>query len=319
MSDIRSIIESSTLSLEVKKLALLIFEKLAAAEGKVHNKPSEEVHFHEVGAVDSIVDIVGCAICIDYLNIERVFVSKINVGSGMVNCAHGLMPVPAPATAELLAGFPTYRSTIEKELTTPTGAAIVAALAEHSNDLSNDFAVEKIGYGAGTYELEIPNVLRIYLGSIESPKARHFVKLETNIDDMNPQIYGHLYDRLLGAGALDVWTAPIYMKKNRPAHTLTVLTDDEHKAACEKIIFEETTTLGIRVINVDERIEAERRMAKVETTYGEVACKVSAFDGKIVSIAPEYEDCRRLAVEKNVPLKSIWLEAIAKQYDRINF
>ena len=319
MSDIRSIIESSTLSLEIKKLALFIFEKLAAAEGKVHNKPPEEVHFHEVGAVDSIVDIVGCAICIDYLNIDRVFVSKINVGSGMVNCAHGLMPVPAPATAELLAGFPTYRSTIEKELTTPTGAAIVAALAEHSNDLPNDFAVEKIGYGAGTYELEIPNVLRIYLGSIESPKARRFVELETNIDDMNPQIYGHLYERLLSAGALDVWTAPIYMKKNRPAHTLTVLTDDEHKAACEKIIFEETTTLGIRVINVDERIEAERRMAKVETSYGEVACKVSAFDGKIVSITPEYEDCRRLAVEKNVPLKSIWLEAIAKQHERINF
>ncbi|MBQ9479997.1 MAG: nickel pincer cofactor biosynthesis protein LarC, partial [Selenomonadaceae bacterium] len=164
MSDIRSIIESSTLSLEVKKLALLIFEKLAAAEGKVHNKPPEEVHFHEVGAVDSIVDIVGCAICIDYLNIDRVFVSKINVGSGMVNCAHGLMPVSAPATAELLAGFPTYRSSVEKELTTPTGAAIVAALAEHSNDLPNDLVVEKIGYGAGTYELEIPTVLRIYLG-----------------------------------------------------------------------------------------------------------------------------------------------------------
>ena len=319
MSDIRSIIESSTLSLEVKKLSLLIFEKLAAAEGKVHNKPPEEVHFHEVGAVDSIVDIVGCAVCIDYLNIERVFVSKINVGSGFVNCAHGLMPVPAPATAELLAGFPTYRSSVEKELTTPTGAAIVAALAEHSIDLPNDFSVERIGYGAGTYDLEIPNVLRIYYGAVESRKARQFFKLETNIDDMSPQVYGYLYDRLLGAGALDVWTTPIYMKKNRPAHTLTVLTDDAHKADCEKIIFEETTTLGIRVLNVDQRVEAERRMAKVETSFGEVSCKVSAFDGKIVSIMPEYEDCKRLAIKNNVPLKNVWLEALTKQHDRINF
>ena len=319
MADIRSIIESSTLSLEVKKLSLLIFEKLAAAEGKVHNRPADEVHFHEVGAVDSIIDIVGCAVCIDYLNVDRVFVSKINVGSGMVHCAHGLMPVPAPATAELLKNFPTYRSTIEKELTTPTGAAIVAALAEYSFDLPNDLSVEKIGYGAGTYDLEIPNVLRIYYGSTAEKKARQFFKLETNIDDMNPQIYGYLYDRLLGAGALDVWTAPIYMKKNRPAHILTVLTDDDHKNDCAKIIFEETTTLGIRVVDVKQRIEAERRIAKVETSFGEVSCKVSAFDGKIVSIMPEFEDCKRLAIKHNVPLKNIWLEALSKQHDRINF
>ena len=319
MADIRSIIERSTLDLEIKKLSLLIFEKLAAAEGKVHNKPSDEVHFHEVGAVDSIIDIVGAAICIDYLNIERAFVSKINVGSGTVRCAHGLMPVPAPATAELLAEFPTYRSTIERELTTPTGAAIVASLAEYSFDLPESFSVERIGYGAGTYDLEIPNVLRIYYGASDGRKARKFFKLETNIDDMNPQIYGYLYERLLKAGALDVWTTPIYMKKNRPAQTLTVLVDDEHQSECTKIIFEETTTLGLRVMAVDERIECERRQAKIETTYGEVTCKVSAFDGKIVSITPEYEDCRRLASEKNVPLKNIWLEALSKQNDRINF
>ena len=319
MSDIRSIIERSTLALEIKKLALLIFEKLAAAEGKVHNTPPEDVHFHEVGAVDSIIDIVGAAICIDYLNIDRVFVSKINVGSGFVRCAHGLMPVPAPATAELLSGFPTYRSGVEKELTTPTGAAIVAALAEHSIDLPENFSVEKIGYGAGTFDLEIPNVLRIYYGASDGRKARKFFKLETNIDDMNPQIYGWLYDRLLAAGAVDVWTTPIYMKKNRPAHALTVLVDEEHKTDCAKIIFEETTTLGLRVIAVDDRIEAERRLAKIETTYGEVSCKVSAFDGKIVSITPEYEDCKKLASEKNVPLKNIWLEALSKQSDRINF
>ena len=319
MADIRKIIESSTLSLEIKKLSLLIFQKLAIAEGKVHNRPADEVHFHEVGAVDSIVDIVGCAICIDYLAVEKVFVSKINVGSGFVHCAHGLMPVPAPATAELLTGFKTSRSTVEKELTTPTGAAIIASLAEQSLELPDDFSVEKIAYGAGTHDLEIPNVLRIYFGSIETPKERRLIKLETNIDDMNPQIYGYLYDRLLEAGALDVWTTPIYMKKTRPAHTLTALLSDDREADCARIIFEETTTLGLRIINVDRRLEAERRMAKVETSYGEVSCKVSAFDGKIVSITPEYEDCKRLASEKNVPLKSIWLEALSKQHEMINF
>ena len=319
MADIRSIIENSSLSLEIKKLALLIFEKLAIAEGKVHNRPADEVHFHEVGAIDSIVDIVGCAICIDYLAIEKVFVSKLNVGSGFVNCAHGLMPVPAPATSELLIGFSTARSTVEKELTTPTGAAIVSALATQSIELPEDFDVEKIGYGAGTYDLDIPNVLRVYLGSVDSPKERRLMKLETNIDDMNPQIYGYLCDRLLEVGALDVWTTPIYMKKSRPAHTLTVLVDSDHEAACAKIIFEETTTLGLRIINVDRRLEAERRMAKVETTYGEVSCKVSAFDGRIVSITPEYEDCKMLAKLNGVPLKNIWLEALSKQQDMINF
>ena len=319
MADIRQLIENSTLSLEIKKLSLLIFQKLAIAEGKVHNRPADEVHFHEVGAVDSIVDIVGCAICIDYLAVEKVFVSKINVGSGFVHCAHGLMPVPAPATAELLTGFKTSRSTVEKELTTPTGAAIIASLAEQSLELPEDFSVEKIAYGAGTHDLDIPNVLRIYFGSIETPKERRLIKLETNIDDMNPQIYGYLYDRLLEAGALDVWTTPIYMKKTRPAHTLTVLLADDREADCARIIFEETTTLGLRIINVDRRLEAERRMAKVETSYGEVSCKVSAFDGKIVSITPEYEDCKRLASEKNVPLKSIWLEALSKQHEMINF
>lgn len=319
MADIRSLIERSTLAFEIKKLSLLIFEKLAAAEGKVHNRPPEEVHFHEVGAVDSIVDIVGCAICLDYLGVKRIFVSTINLGSGFVNCAHGLMPVPAPATAELLRAFPSKRSTIEKELTTPTGAAIVAALAEHSDDLPKDFSVEKIGYGAGTYDLEIPNVLRIYFGSFDNPKMLQLSKLETNIDDMSPQIYGYLYDRLLEAGALDVWTTPIFMKKNRPAQTLTVLVDGKHLSDCARIIFEETTTLGIRIINIDRRLEAERRMSKVETGFGEVACKVGAFGGKIVSISPEYEDCKRLAREKNVPLKSVWLEAISKQHALINF
>lgn len=317
LTHIRHIIEDSSLSDSVKSTALKIFTGIAAAEGKVHRKPADEVHFHEVGAVDSIVDIVGCAICLEYLGVEKIFVGRINVGSGFVKCAHGLMPVPAPATAELLQKFKTYNYEVGKELTTPTGAAIVAALAEFSANLPEEFVSERIGYGAGSHDLPIPNVLRVYLGEYSGQAERKLVKLETNIDDMNPQIYGWLYGKLFKAGALDVWTQNIYMKKNRPAQMLSVLVDSEHQADCAKIIFEETTTLGLRVVEV-ERIEATRKMAKVETSYGEVQCKVSAYDGKIVSITPEYEDCRRLAEEKNVPLKLIWQEALATQQARLS-
>ncbi len=317
MADIRKIIEASTLRDSVKNTALKIFQGIAEAEGKVHQRPAEEVHFHEVGAVDSIVDIVGCAICVDYLDIEKIFVGRVNVGSGYAKCAHGLMPVPAPATAELLQGFKTYSYGAEHELTTPTGAAIIKALAEYRANLPDEFTSEKIGYGAGSLDLPIANVLRIYLGEYSGQVERRLVKLETNIDDMNPQIYGWLYEKLFAAGALDVWTQNIYMKKNRPAQMLSVLVDSEHQADCAKIIFEETTTIGLRIVEV-ERLEATRKMAKVETSYGSVQCKVSAYDGKIVSITPEYEDCRRLAEEKNVPLKLIWQEALATQQARLS-
>ena len=315
--DIKKIIDAADLSDAVKARALAIFSVIAQAEGKVHQRAAESVTFHEVGAIDSIVDIVGCAICLDYLDVEKIFVSRINTGSGFVKCAHGLMSVPAPATAELLQGFKTYHFGAEKELTTPTGAAIVNALAEFSSDLPEDFTSEKIGYGAGSWDLDIPNVLRIYLGEYDGRGSRHLLKLEANIDDMNPQIYGWLYERLFDAGALDVWTTPVYMKKNRPAQMLSVLVDAEHRDLCTKIIFEETTTIGLREIEIARRLEAVRRMAKVETRFGEVQCKVSAFDGKIVSITPEYEDCRRLAEKNSVPLKLIWQEALTKQEARL--
>ncbi len=315
--DIKKIIDASDLNAAVKARALAIFNVIAQAEGKVHQCPAEEVTFHEVGAIDSIVDIVGCAICLDYFDAEKIFVSRINTGSGFVKCAHGLMQIPAPATAELLQGFKTYHFGAEKELTTPTGAAIVNALAEYSADLPEDFTSEKIGYGAGTWDLDIPNVLRVYLGEYGGKGSRHLLKLEANIDDMNPQIYGWLYERLFDAGALDVWTTPIYMKKNRPAQMLSVLVDAEHRELCTKIIFEETTTIGLRVIEISRRIEAVRRMAKVPTRFGDVQCKVSAFDGKIVSITPEYEDCRRLAEKNSVPLKLVWQEALTNQEARL--
>ena len=316
-SDIKKIIDGSALNAAIKNRALSIFSVIAAAEGKVHQRPADEVIFHEVGAIDSIVDIVGCAICLDYLDVEKIFVSRINTGSGFVKCAHGLMQVPAPATAELLQGFKIYHFGEERELTTPTGAAIVKALAEYSADLPEDFSSEKIGYGAGTWDLDIPNVLRIYLGEFNGQTEKHLVKLEANIDDMNPQIYGWLYERLFNAGALDVWTTPIFMKKNRPAQMLSVLVDKEHKELCIKIIFEETTTIGLRVIDIARRVEAVRKIAKVETRFGEVQCKVSAYDGKIVSITPEYEDCRRLAEKNSVPFKAVWQEALTKQEARL--
>ena len=315
--DIKKILDNSELSAAVKNRALAIFSVIAQAEGKVHQRPANEVTFHEVGAIDSIVDIVGCAICLDYLDVEKIFVSRINTGSGFVKCAHGLMPVPAPATAELLQGFKTFHFGAEKELTTPTGAAIVNALAVQSADLPEDFSSEKIGYGAGSWDLDIPNVLRIYLGEFGGQGERHLVKLEANIDDMNPQIFGWLYERLFDAGALDVWTTPIYMKKNRPAQMLGVLVDAQHRESCIKIIFEETTTIGLRVIEISRRVEAVRKMAKVETSFGEVQCKVSAYDGKIVSITPEYEDCRRLAEKNSVPFKAVWQEALTKQEARL--
>ena len=317
MADIRRIIDAADFNSTVKSYALAIFGKLAEAEGKVHNLPAEEVHFHEVGAVDSIIDIIGCGICLDYLDVKKIFVSRVNVGSGFVKCAHGLMAIPAPATAELLQGFKTYSYGAEKELTTPTGAAIINTLAENSVDLPDDFGSEKIGYGEGPLNLDIPNVLRIYLGEYGGQPARQLVKLETNIDDMNPQIFGWLYEKLFAAGALDVWTTPIFMKKNRPAQMLSVLVESDKQAACMKIIFEETTTIGLRVINVDQRVEAVRKIAKVETSFGEVRCKVSAYDGKIVSITPEYEDCRNLAEKNNVPLKNVWQEALTKQQQRL--
>ncbi len=317
MATIREMIEGSSLGASVKKNSLAIFARLAEAEGKVHGLPPDEVHFHEVGATDSIADIVGTAIALDYFGVEKVFASRVNTGSGFVECAHGTMPVPAPATAELLQGFPFYHAADEKEMTTPTGAAVIRALAGFAENLPGDFQPEKIAYGAGTWELSIPNVLRMYIGDYQGREAQRLYILETNIDDMNPQDYGYVYERLLTAGALDVWTTPIFMKKNRPATALSVLVGEQEKDACVDILFRETTSIGLRVVPVGERIEAARRTATVETPHGEVSCKISAYKGHIVSLSAEYEDCRRLAAEKDVPLKKIRSDALAELRRRL--
>lgn len=317
MLDIRQILEKSALSMAVKQQALAIFTEIAQAEGKVHGKPAEEVCFHEVGAVDSIVDIVGAAVCLDYLEIERIFVSRLHVGGGFVKCAHGRLPVPAPAVAELLLGWQTEPGPDEKELVTPTGAGIVRALGQYSEGLPQGFVTECIGYGAGSHELSIPNVLRLYVGEYEGAQTSDLLILEANIDDMNPQIYGYLYEQLLAAGALDVWTTPIFMKKNRPAYKLSVLVEEERRQSCAGIIFAETTTIGLRMLPVLGRMEAARHVAKVETKYGVVNCKVSAWQGKLCHVSPEYEDCKAIASAKQVPLKLVQQEALRVLNERL--
>jgi len=311
MADIRRLIETSTLELSVKKTSILIFETLAQAEGKVHGKPADEVHFHEVGAIDSIVDIVGTAICLRYLQIEKIYVSKLNVGGGFVQCAHGLMPVPAPATAQLLQNISFYGGTVEKELVTPTGAAVVKALANvNTTNLPDGFTYNIVAYGAGTWDLAIPNVLRMYIGNIEfADKKSKKVLIETNIDDLSPQIYEYVFERLFKAGARDVWVTPILMKKSRPAQMLSVLVDDTHAQACQDLIFKETSTIGLRIHEV-ERIEVKRTLVSVLTRYGEISCKISYYGDAVSNISVEYEDCKRLALKQAVPLKLIQQEAL---------
>ena len=317
MHDVRTILERSSLSAEVKEMSLKIFGVLAQAEGKVHGVRPEDVHFHEVGAVDSIVDIVGTAICLDYLEIEKIFVSRVNTGSGTVHTQHGRMMVPAPATAELLRLFPTYHEGAAKELTTPTGAAVLAALAEFSDHVPTDLLTECIAYGAGTWDLELPNVVRLYIGECKSGGKRDLSLIETNIDDMDAQLFGYVSERLFALGALDVWTTPIYMKKNRPAHMLSVLVEEDKKAQCLSLLFSETTSIGMRVLHVDERVEAVRHTALVDTLHGKVRCKVSAYGGRIVSLSPEYDDCREIAVREGIPLKRVRQEALDDLRERL--
>ena len=317
MRDVRAILEHSSLSAEVKETSLKIFGALAQAEGKVHGVRPEDVHFHEVGAVDSIVDIVGTAICLDYLEIEKIFVSRVNTGSGTVHTQHGLMMVPAPATAELLRFFPTYHEGAAKELTTPTGAAVLAALAEFSDHVPADLLTECIAYGAGTWDLELPNVVRLYIGECKGGGKRDLSLIETNIDDMDAQLFGYVSERLFALGALDVWTTPVYMKKNRPAHMLSVLVAEDKKAQCLSLLFSETTSIGMRVLHVDERVEAVRHTALVDTPHGKVRCKVSAYGGKIVSLSPEYDDCREIAAREGIPLKRVRQEALDDLRERL--
>ncbi len=307
LSDVQKIISKSDLNENVKNLSLKIFGKVAEAEAIIHDKNINDIYFHEVGAIDSIVDIVGAAICIDYLKPDKIYSSTVELGSGFTHCAHGTLPVPAPASVEILKGKPVKRGTVQYEATTPTGAAILAACADEFTDIIN-FAVEKIGYGIGSKDENIPNVLRVYLGSdtpAESTEKISSSIVECNIDDMNPEYYDYIIDSLFDAGAKDVYITPIIMKKSRPAAKLSVLCDTGTEKNIEEILFKETSSLGLRKYTV-EKITLDRKIEHIKTIYGEVKIKSAFYKNKLIKSKPEYEDCIRIAKEKNIPINEVY-------------
>lgn len=307
LRDIEEIVYSSGLNEDVKNLSMKIFKKVAEAEAKVHGKSLYEVHFHEVGAVDSIVDIVGAAICFKFLKVDKVAASSIELGKGFIKCAHGILPVPAPATTEILKGIPVKLGNVPFEATTPTGAAIIAALSEEFIDGVN-FKIDKIGYGVGHKDQgDIPNVLRVFIGEVQEKNSNYII--ECNIDDMNPEIYSYVIDKLFEAGASDVYLTPITMKKGRPGVTLSVLYEEKIEDEIKKTIFRETTTIGMRKYKVEKQC-LERETIYVDTPYGEVKVKNSYLYGEKIKFKPEYEDLKKIAEEKNIPLIKLYNDVL---------
>ncbi|MDR0700374.1 MAG: nickel pincer cofactor biosynthesis protein LarC [Tannerella sp.] len=311
MADITHIIDKSGISAKAKYLAKRIFIRLAIAEAKIHGSTPDEVHFHEVGAVDSIIDIVGTAICIDMLAPDKICASILHDGHGFVECQHGTIPVPVPAVTEVLAarGAGFKQLDVDGELMTPTGAAIIAEVAESFGPMP-EMKIVKTGYGSGTKDFSIPNLLRIVQGEPvveKTPEQQDTVTvIETNIDDTTPEILGYVMERLLEAGARDVFFSPVYMKKCRPATRISVLCDEADIAAAEQILFSETSTIGLRKYRV-ERICLPRKAVTVSTPYGEIRAKETLYgEGDGVRISVEYEDARRIAREKGIPLQDVY-------------
>ncbi|MHC1758849.1 MAG: nickel pincer cofactor biosynthesis protein LarC [Negativicutes bacterium] len=310
LSDILQLIRETELPEAVKEKACLVFQRLGAAEAKVHGMPIEKVHFHEVGAVDAIIDIVGTVFGFYYLGIDRIYCSPLRVGRGFVKAAHGIMPIPAPATAELLHGIPWYPGDIDKELVTPTGAALVAELCSGFGDRPTGFIAQKTAYGAGTWDLIIPNVLRLSVGTIpEEKNVDTRWLLEANVDDSTPEVIAYVIDKLLAAGALDAWITPIIMKKGRPAFLISALTDELQKNAVEDVVFAETSSIGVRWQEV-RRTVADRSIVPVATEWGSVGVKVAERNGQVINVAPEFGDCRALADQTGAPLKKIYQAAM---------
>lgn len=306
LKEINSIIDKSKLENEAKNTIKKIFLKIGAAESKIHSKPIDKIHFHEIGAIDTIIDVAGAVIGFKKLGIEKIHCSKLNVGTGFVKFSHGKWPVPAPATAEILKNAPIYHNNVEAELVTPTGAAIITTFADKFGEMPA-MEVEKIGYGAGTRELEQPNVLRVFLGEIGNDSDEIINIIETNIDNMNPEIYPYVVDKLMENGALDAYLASIIMKKGRPAIKLTVLADIKYTDKLCSMIFDETTTLGVRIYPA-QRKKLDREIKTVKTKYGNVRIKISKLNSKIQNIMPEYEDCVKIAKKYKIPLKKVYEE-----------
>ncbi|MGD8449379.1 MAG: nickel pincer cofactor biosynthesis protein LarC [Desulfobacterales bacterium] len=312
-SQIRSLIENSPLPRNVKQMSHNMFERIADAEAHIHGCSRDHVHFHEVGGIDAIVDIVGTALCINYLGIKKVVSSSIPLGNGFVICAHGTLPVPAPATIEILKGVPVYGTKIPHELVTPTGAAIIVTLAESYGEMP-DMIIEKTGYGAGKRDIEsIPNLLRVMTGTEScdetakrSPHQKDtIVVLETSIDDMNPEVFGFLMDRLFEEGALDVYWIPVFMKKNRPGTLVQVLCRRNRKDVLIDCILSETSSLGVKYYDA-QRSMLRRESVIMKTAYGEIRVKRILEAGGGVRIVPEYEVCKKIALEKNLPIRMVY-------------
>ncbi len=306
LSDIESIIDKSSLKRPVKKISKEIFRRLAEAEAKVHKKKIEDIHFHEVGSVDAIVDIVGTAICFEKLRPDRVMASTIELGGGFARCSHGNLPVPAPATVEILKGIPVRKGSATFETTTPTGAAIISTLAEEFKDQAS-ITIDRTGYGIGHKESdELPNVLRVFLGELTKEEGLSAEVLhECNVDDMNPEWYDHLMEELFQAGAKEVFFTPVMMKKNRPAVKISVLASPDLSETIKSMIYSNTTTLGIRSYFVTKDA-LDRKLISLDTEWGKVTIKVSFHRGKLLHAKPEYEECRRIAHEFGLPLEKVY-------------
>ena len=307
-SDIKKLLTDSDLSSVVKKNSQEIFKRIARVEAAIHKTTLDKIHFHEVGAVDSIVDIVGGVVAIESLKIDKIFASPLNVGEGFVQCAHGCLPVPAPATLKLLKGVPIFSSGIEKELTTPTGAAMIGFYADKFGSLPGMRIVDD-GYGAGDHIIpEMPNMLRVVLGDIYDEPDEELVVIETNIDDMNPEFYESVMDSLFKAGALDFYFTPIIMKKSRPANKVSVLSSEKDREILSEILLRDTSSFGVRFYRVG-RMVLEREIKSVKTSWGLVKVKIGKFEGEVVQISPEYEDCKIISLKKKVFIKMIHDEA----------
>ncbi|MDV3426173.1 MAG: nickel pincer cofactor biosynthesis protein LarC [Bacillota bacterium] len=309
LMDIYNIIDSSSLSSYVKDLSKKIFYIVAEAEAKVHKEKIEEVHFHEVGALDSIIDIIGAAICFEYLNVDKIFTSKIELGGGYVKCAHGILPVPAPATIEIMKDYSICFNGVDFEATTPTGAAIIKAVSKGAIDDIN-MKIFKIGVGVGTKVSKLPNVLRVYLGEIERKEESYLI--ECNIDDMNPEYYGSIMEDLFSIGVQDAYITPIYMKKGRPGITLSALTSEENKDKITDFILKNTSTFGVRITDVKKRC-IQRDFSYLDTKYGRIKVKNGYMDGEKIKSKFEYSSLLQLAKENNMSPYQLYNKIINKE------
>ncbi len=308
LKEIVDIVEKSSIEPEIKEKSIDIFKRIAQAEAKIHHVPVEDIHFHEIGGLDSVVDIVCSVWGIRELGIDKIYVSRVNVGTGFVKCEHGILPVPAPATLLLMKEKPIYSTGVERELLTPTGAAILSSLGSYFGPLP-EMIIEKVGYGAGKDDLPHPNVLRLIIGrSLTNSLKERVVIIETNIDDMNPQLYDYIMERLFDLGAREVFLTPIIMKKNRPATLLSIISSFEKLNPIIEFLIKETTSIGVRW-HEEERLCAEREVITVKTKYGNLRFKLARWEGKPVNLSPEYDDCKRLALKKGISIKEIFDEA----------